>query len=44
MKFTVPKVVFCICMVIAFAMLSANAAIQENDTTYRASARCAAAI
>lgn len=33
MKFTVPKVVFCICMVIAIAMLSANAAIQENDTT-----------
>ena len=33
MKFTVPKVVFCICMVIAITMPSANAAIQENDTT-----------
>src|ERR1700746_31921 len=33
MKFTVPKVWFCICMEIAIAILSANAAIQENDTT-----------
>jgi hypothetical protein len=33
MKFTVPKVVWCICTLLASMIVPANAAIQENDTT-----------
>ena len=33
MKFTVPKVVWCICTLLASMIVPANAAVQENDTT-----------
>ena len=32
MKFTVPKVVWCICTLLASMIVPANAAVQENDT------------
>ncbi len=33
MKFTVPKVVWCICTLLASMIVPANAAVQANDTT-----------
>src|ERR1700731_3503756 len=33
MKFTVPKVVWCICTLLASMIVPANAAVQQNDTT-----------
>ena len=33
MKFTIPKVMWCICTLLASMIVPANAAVQENDTT-----------
>jgi hypothetical protein len=33
MRFTVPKVAWCICTLLASMIVPANAAVQENDTT-----------